>query len=364
MTVRQINLTNKQMIFNSDKMLRLREQYSNTESIDCPAIILLDRNSKLQGERDLLEKILEEVPDNVAEFWKKSLLLEDNGRHKGALFEVKLYNWLKNVCKIDIKPQCHEGNLDFIVSVDGQEIIIEAMASLGKDKNALLDKEIYRMHKTLVQIQLPFIVTVSFKCLKSKLNHKSFNVQVREWLYSENITEYKYREENGNEVICKKKSNPQKKHIVPIVSLTRSISPENLKKKIINKCKQGNKVKKAYVIAAFLDSEHENKETIISAFFGSPGITIDTKSFEAKNFDTDCTGVFYKRDGKGIEKLSGILGFEAIYNEKEQRKKFEPFYIENPMAHFPVKQSIFSVKKAFIPVESNEKDWKMQWINE
>ncbi len=79
------------MIFDSPKMITLREKYHNTPNYGVPEIVNLDRIDEYTGERSLLESLLLDANESRRKDWLGRLINIEDAQFWGAWFEIMLY---------------------------------------------------------------------------------------------------------------------------------------------------------------------------------------------------------------------------------------------------------------------------------
>lgn len=362
------------MVFDSPKMMALRELYKDLENNEVPHIILLDRHDGFDGERKLIEQLADKLASelNKKRFnkWLGNFLVENNNQHLGAWFEIMLYGWLKqNINQkynVNYDPSIMGNNPDFSIGNGKELIVIEARGhGLKNDQRAkkIVSEIIFSI---LQNIYKPFFVNIIVNQYGLTINQDEFIDTINRWLDSPEPKIFHYKDEWGNdfELSAEYKTNQNK---ITIASIEDSqIDHEELKPHLIKKAEQHEVIRKSgipYIIAIFLESSILSCEDVVSALFGLPTIIFNLESDEIAELMIDRSGIFYHENEIWHKDVSATLVFTHRYDESLKTRRLCACYIENPYANVKIESTFFPTEARYIVIARTKSEFKMNWVS-
>lgn len=368
------------MIFNSAKMVALREKYRNLPNYEVPDIVFLDRYDGYQGERILLEKLYKSVSTNKQNGWLGSLINEDEEQHVGAWFEIMLYSWLLNSFDVLVEPVIHGNFPDFVINTPEHQLAIEAKAFLITPEERTKKQKFDRIYSALSSIQKPFLIILEINQLGGKIIINEFVDRVNSWLDSDTAGIFTYQDTLGNILQLKAKKIPSVGKVKVLSTDMLFVNPNVLKKPLSKKAEQHKILRNSgfpYVIAIFLEPSHLTAEIVSEAWFGKTVIVLKQDTDKVVEEKVDESGIqFYKstvlqEDESGIQffvstvqhkSVTGTLVFKARHDEVAKTRYLQSWYIQNPYANVPVDPYIFPVESRYVVVGQDDVNYEMKWV--
>jgi len=353
------------MIFDTESMSKLRAKYANEPRYRIPRIILLDRSDELSGEREYLEELVQSVPKQVQRGWVARLVNTDPAQHLGAWFEMMLYGWLRQLGPVAAEPCVGGSQPDFVLSIAGQEIVVEARACLVGKAEREQDKLKTEVLSLLNSIPLPYIVSVDQLVLNKQADTVDIMDKVDAWLRTSPRLPFHYQDGLGNEM----RLTAQEHATLETVGFRGSKrptwpSPEPLKAPLREKAGQHKELRKAgypYVLAFLLESRMYTAGQVAEAWFGGTKVIVDIEDKQIVSVGPDRTGLLFFGRQVRHRTVSGILVFRADLSTALGRHELKPWYIQNPVARTPVAPSLFPAVSRYISVDEEAGRFTMAW---
>lgn len=356
------------MIFDSQRIETLRDRFAHLPVFYTPQIIALDRNSKLSGERDYLERLTSIAPAEIQRRWLGALISTQDGHHLGAWFEIMLYGWLCDIGRVEIEPGI-EGDLpDFMLkSNDQEELFIEAKSWLIADDERYFEKRQAELLHTLHQVKLPYLIEVTTFQPRGRLQVPAIMSAVTDWLVDLKSREFEFTDDSGNHVRLCVGQRTALEHVMAVGSgETRWVNPHPLRVTLKKKAAQHKRLRQAqhrYLLAIYMESPFYSAEDVADAWFGNPSVTIDKNTLEVVGQGLDGTGLHYFGGTVLHRSVSGTLIFKSHYDEEKQRRELVAWYVQNPYARRAVDPDIFPLQSMLVAVEGSDGSYRMQWRN-
>jgi hypothetical protein len=187
------------MIFDSEQAKRLAKRYDREPDYCVPQSVFMVRSEALEGERQIIERIVASAPDRKHKDWKSRLLSKDDSQHLGAWFEVRLFEWLQDHGSVEVEPQVvSQESPDFLLTSEHAQVSVEARAATRSQH----ERERWCVEATvraiLESIERPFSIHVSLRHIATRIDKSRFQGTVLQWLDETPETEFTYADEAGN----------------------------------------------------------------------------------------------------------------------------------------------------------------------
>ena len=353
------------MLFDSLLCNKIIEKYKNASAPHIPKIVSFLTSYINAGEREYLEKLFEIVPENIKTKWPNELISENNGQHIGTWFEMMLFGWLSEFSDVIIEPNIKGTLPDFLININGEEIIIESKALLIDDEQRIQDSLDGAVFSALNKIEKGFIVRITEQILKTLPNISKLVNEIKTWLDTSPNDNYTFKDQNGN---CIKlqvidKTNLNKLSVIGNASFS-FINPEPLKNPLKRKASQHKVLKQLnypYIIAIFFESMMLTANDVKTALFGNEKITIYLNNKTVVNATIDLSGIHFYKNKILHKSVNGTLVFTSSYDENEKRRFLKAKFIQNPYCDKRINYSNFPVESSFIIKNELGLKYEMAW---
>lgn len=346
-------------------MEEIRRDYSETPNFRVPGIIFLDRFEGLSSERNLLEQVIQSVPDAVAKDWTSRLLSQEHGMHMGVWFQIMLMPWLQQIGQTVAEPIINGANPDFLVTVGSQELVIEAKVFLQSEEQREQDAVDYDILRILQSINRPYRIEIDELHWAGAVAEDNLRQRVISWLDNQDWELFRYRDEDGNRLEMIAHFSPTMKKLgVMGPARTFYANPDRLKRPLSTKGNQHKTIRRAgypYVVAILLEDRTLSAEEVVEAWFGKQQAIYDVAKDAIVDERNDLSGIhFFGREIRHTS-VSGTLVFRASLNEVLQRHELRSWYIQNPYAKTPIDPSLFPVEGRFVVKDKTPSGYSMSW---
>lgn len=353
------------MIFDIEQAQELCARYADQPDFRVPQSVLLTRSEKLAGERAYLEGLVQSVSDSVRKGWAKRLLSDKHDQHLGAWFEIMLYGWLRQIGEVVAEPQVAGNNPDFLLSVGGKEIVVEAKALPIIDAERERDVRESELCWVLDHINRPFLVSVEAVAFGEPLNVEAFSQKVTNWLDHSPDEPFLFEDNSNNQMLLRAQRHPSLQHVATAATFPAEwIDPTALRVTLSNKAKQHQAIRKRgypYVLAIMPESWKQSAEEIVTAWFGNEQLVIDFNTNEVIEQRIDLTGIHYFGREVVHKSVSGTLVFKREYGKKLKMHQLETWYVQNPYANVSLDLDLFPVQGKYVMMDKTDRNFKMGW---
>ncbi len=355
------------MIFDSPEIASLKTKNERIPKFYWPGILQLAAEEELQGDRKLLEELIQSVPSKKQKDWLGRLVNEKWDQHISAWFEMMLFSWLQNVGQVQVEPEIEGEFPDFSVNIEGKSYIIEARAWLIDPKERREQQILNEIISMIHDIQLPFIILIERYDVHQPINLTKLRNGIVSWLESQPENDFDFYEDPGNHILLKweKTITAKTEHILTLGPTEGYwVNPDLLKSPLKKKSNQHQNIRKAgypYIIAIFLESAIFSAEEVVEAWFGRESVTIDTSTRKIISQGIDMKGLHFKKGEIFHKSVSGTLVFRYGGTGKNGTRILNAWYIQNPYAHVPVRPSIFPIDSIFEVLKKENGFYKMGW---
>lgn len=359
------------MLFNSPRMQKFLQQFANTPDYYAPRAVYLARTPELINERAHLEDVIQLAPRSKQKSWENDLMGKDDGNFLGTWFEIELSDSLRQQGgNVTISPRTEGNDPDFAFSTSGypQEVIIEAKARLRSPGKYKLPLAIAGIRNILEKYQLPYHIFIEDFQLGTNFNLADFDQEVSSWLSSdEPETTFTFTDQYKTKIILEidKRDCKSKNIQVGDTGSAEWIGSSTLEEPLDVKALQHPAIYKAghpYVIAILLDDPELSAEEVADAWFGSEAITYNPQTIQITGILThDKTGLHFSDEKIKHTNVSGTLVYKIYWDEASGRHYLKAWYIENPFADVPIPTNLFKVEDAYIAINRDPQNLKMQW---
>lgn len=356
------------MIFNSNRIKKLIKKYENTSPIDLPTLVYLFKNNRLDSEIKYIEKVLKSVSPENANRWVKEFINANDGLHWGSWFEIRLYDWLKQIGKVEIEPEFLGNYPDFKLSTTERDIFIEAKAFLANKEEKRKRRMDYYLHDLLYDIDLPLRISIEeYKHGKKEVDDQIL-VALRKELPNLNNKPFSFKDKYGNEVKLEIHSNEfGDDTFVAGPSRGFWINTDLLKSPLKEKASQHKALRSSenpYIIALFIESMDFSGQDVVYAWFGKPTVSMNSKNLEVISSGNDLSGLHFGRSKIFHTSVSGTLIFKVGGFSENGERTLSSYYVENPYAKNPISHEIFPVESKYILSQIKENSFHMEWIKD
>jgi hypothetical protein len=354
------------MIFNSPQITRLIEKHSASPEYDIPSVVHLATFEKLAGERQYLESLFLEIPEQKQKHLLSRFASINRSQFWGAWFELMLYGWLKKLGRIDFEMQ--DGDPDFVLH-STHKIAIEARAILTPENEWLADKLLGRVFVLVRQIELPYVIDVLECSAKQKtfFETKRFLSEITRWLELNPNEKYSYDDKHNNHLKLSARYNPNLTRLYcgrvsalnrDLTALRNALSKKSTQHKILRISNT------PYVIAVFLQSSSLSVHEVVSAWLGETVAYYD-KAAGKLITTNDTSGIHYFGTEILHTSVSGTLVFRSSENLDRLCRELKVYWVENPFANDLIKidDSIFPAENKLIVKNKNLSNVSMEWTN-
>ena len=354
------------MLFDNPKIRQLCLRYNDEPDFAVPEIVRLARSPFLTGERMGIEHIFQTLPDAVQKNWRSRFISTDHVQHKSAWFEIMLYSWLGEIGVPTPEPEFLGNHPDFLLNVNGQEVVIEAKAVLIPESVRIQKAWVHEIQWLLNQIEeLSLVVNISEVNLTSRIDAANFLEEVMPWLQNTSRSDFQYEDDQGNHInleILWRREQGGVATAGPSGSFW--IDSSKLQRPLREKAHQHKAIRKSeypYLIAIYLEDKVYSAEEIAEAWFGRETVVVDINTATAVDQRLDMSGIHYFGREIRHRSVSGTLVFQDYYNSNERSRRLQVWYIQNPYATKPVDPTLFPVKGRFVVKGQDERRYQMGW---
>jgi hypothetical protein len=353
------------MIFDSARMIRLREKYSTTPNYEVPEIVFLDRYEGYSSERELLEELLGSVNQQKQKDWLGRLVNEDPSQHIGVWFEIMLFGWLRDHFAVQVEPEILGNYPDFALEINDLHLAIEARALLISPEERERRSKFNRILTTLGSIEKPFSIILKVRKLDGRIDVNRFSDEVSHWLDTSADQEFKYKDDSGNIINLSSRQAPNMRRLGVLSVEWLRVAGDVLRAPLKRKAEQHKALRGAgypYVIAVFLEPSHLSADEVSEAWIGKTNIVYDVDTDQVVEEKFDETGVRFF--GKEIvhQSVTGILVFKVGHDEARKTRFLQSWYMQNPHARVTVSPEIFPVESRFVVVGQDDEMFEMKWV--
>lgn len=359
------------MIFESRKMIELRQEYANDPDNLVPFIVTIDRNDRFENERITLEEAFALVPDSEKKILLGKLINQSRGAHLGAWFQLMLLDWLRSasIGSIEAEPAIFGTRPDFaIVDGTGKEVVVEARAIVDRswdDPNQAITDEVTRL---LRAVERPYVLGLDIESYGDQFDAKGFADFVLDFL-DEGTTEIElYEDGKGTAIAIDAFYHPSTTHLLLAMTLPATIeSGEPLRRPLEEKAWQHKALADhsvPYVIAIYLESSAFSPEEVQEAWLGRETAIVDRQTGEVLGLTVERTGLHFGHHNIRFGNVSGTLVFQSYFDSDLRRRFLTAHYIENPFALFPIDPHLFPCERRYIVVGKGNKSFQMKWVSD
>jgi hypothetical protein len=353
------------VIFDSPKMIELREKYRDLPNYEVPEVVFLDRHEGYSGERLLLESLFTRVSPEKQKDWLGRFVNDLPQQHIGVWFEIMLYGWLMEHFDVVVEPEILGNFPDFVLNILECQLAIEARAFLVPPEEREKKQKFYRIFSSLGSIQKPFSVNLKIEKLGEPIIIAEFVESISLWLDTNAEQELIYNDGLGNSVKLSATQRSTLKKVGVISTEGFSVNPEVLKSPLSEKAGQHKALRKAgypYVIAIFLEPSHLLAEEVSEAWLGRTIVVYDPDTDKVVEEKLDQSGIHYFGCEIRHKSVTGTLVFKANYDNIKKSRYLQAWYIQNPYANIVIDPKIFPVESRFVVVGHDDKMFEVKWV--
>ena len=353
------------MIFDNEKLIRLRLQYIDEPNYKVPYIVFLDRNDDFEDERGLLEECIRKVSANKQKDWLGRLLSKDPEPFLSAWFEIMLMNWLESAGIVCVEPNILGNSPDFLLETDTQGVIIEAKALLTKRDERNYENCRSAFFSVIKEIKYPYAIEMVRDRVVAYPDTDKFVREASHWLETQPHEVYTFVDDDGNQVMFKSSFSTSLEHAALIWSGDAFwVNPDLVKPTLKEKAKSHKAIRRAgypYIIALFIEDFKFSVEEIVIAWFGNEQYIYDTNNLKLVETKRDQGGLHLYRKEITHRSVSGTLVFKEGRIPNFRGRILRSWFIENPYANVKVDISSFLVNYKFIVVGKDNQGYRMDW---
>ena len=354
------------MIFDSQEINSIRTRYIDLSDEQIPLILLLDRHEKFSDERELMEYSIQSAPAKKQREWLGCLFSRDEEQFIGAWFEMMLLDWLKPVGQVDVEPELLNNYPDFMVTVNGEKIVIKAKAMLVSEVDRQQDVWKGLIFRAIKPIKLPYMIVVTAAKLIAQPDTDQFIKNIQNWLETNPQDHYSFEDHHGNFVVCESEYLPSLNKLQMLWTADGAIfvNPDMIKPSLKKKANANQAIRRAgyrYVIALYIEDLLFDGEDVIPAWFGNEVVHIDIQNQKVIDRIRDDLGL-HNSYGKAIHKsVSGTIVFKAEWGKVFKGGQLHGWFIENPYANVKVDPDIVPIEGKYVVVSQSESGIQMAW---
>lgn len=355
------------MIFDSSRMQEIRDQFKAKREFEWPLILKVSEFEELEEERKILENLIGSVELSIQKNWQDRLITQNDSTYLGAWFEIMLYGWMCNFSVPKVQPEIENCLPDFVINLDGQEIVIEAVVRRYTEEEIQKNYFEAAVWWAVHQVDVPYAVSYDASDIIAMPETDNLIKELDEWLRSNYENSLEYRDCSGNKISF----NSFSRKLSAVSSNNfKSNNTRPLKSTLwikSNKHVQLRKKGLPYIIAIYLESHTQKPRDVIEAWLG------DEKFVYEKDFSKFLGGIY---DGTGIsfnkggelrhQDVSGILIFKQKYFEQPMNTLIKGWYFDNPFCDpgIHVDGSLFPIEDCYVVKRKYDDrvtmDWKKQ----
>jgi hypothetical protein len=353
------------MIFDSPKMIELREKYRDLPNYEVPEVVFLDRHEGYSGERLLLESLFTRVSPEKQKDWLGRFVNDLPEQHIGVWFEIMLYGWLIEHFSVTVEPEILGNFPDFVLNVPGCQLAIEAKAFLKPPEEREKKRKFNRIWSALSSIQKPFSVNLKIKKLGKPIVVAEFVKIVSLWLDTKPEDGFAYDDAIGNSLNLTATLRTSLKKVGVVSSEGFWVNPDILKTPLSKKAEQHKALRKAgfpYVIAIFLEPSHLSAEEVSEAWLGRTTIVYDPDTEKVVEEKVDQSGIHYFGREIRHKSVTGTLVFKIGYDNTKNSRYLQSWYVQNPYANVEIDPKIFPIESKFIVIGHDDEMFEMKWV--
>jgi hypothetical protein len=357
------------MLFDSLTMAKLLAKYEGLRDYEIPEVVYLGRSPEMAADRDYLEELVSTAPLTEAkrQDWINRFVKDDYAQYKPSWFEIMLYGWLRDVGNVEVNPSLLGNDPDFVLTINSQQIVIEAYALLEYDEERAWQQRMDELMGVLHEIEKPFFVEIDNYEPDGPLARERLKADVIQWLDAAVSPSFTFQDENGNKISLRVASDIETTHLAVFGSGRSAImvSSDPLKDPLRKKASQHKAIRRAgypYVIAVLLDPWQLSAESVVEAWLGEMKYVWNLNNTENGELVGDLgSGLHVFGSAVRHTSVSGTLAFRAMRNRTLERNVLVGWYIENPFAKVPLGPNLFPVVASYQIINKGQKSLKMGW---
>ena len=349
----------------SERLHNLEKKYKNTNIIDLPSILYWKKFGNIENEIKLINKILKSVGTKIAKKWIKEFVNSTDGKHWGAWFEIRLFDWLSKIGDVEIEPEYKGNRPDFKLRVNNSDIFIEAKSFIKSQEERRNDRLRFYLNHILSTIEYPVLIRIK----KYELGYREIDLNIvlelKKILPKLIGHDYIYEDEYGNKVhLSIIKNRYSEKAYVLGPTDYYFVNTDLLKKPLKEKSQQHSTLRNEnnlYIIALFIESANFSGQDVIDAWFGKPKYILDRKTLRILSIENDLSGLHFGKSKIFHRTVTGTIVFKISGYFKEGYRTFESWFIQNPYSNKQIDSNFFPVDHKFILLKEKENRFIMEW---
>lgn len=355
-----------EMLFRSSEVLRLCEEYAQEPDFAVPEIVRLARSTALTEERQEIEQAFQALPVTVRKELRSRFVSTDHAQHKSAWFQIRLNPWFNKFSRVTSEPQLLGNHPDFLLDINGQQIVVEARAVLIPEAVRISEAREQEVLWILNQIEAPsFAVRLRTVDLQSRIEPAHFLKRVEIWLRNSPEAILVYSDEHDNRIVLQALWKRERGGVAT-VGPTRSswIDSNQFQRPLREKASQHRAIRRSehpYLIAVYLEDMSFSAEEIVEAWFGKQTAIIDINTLEVVDQQIDRSGIHYYGQEIRHRSVTGTLVFRDSFDESQQGRPLQAWYIQNPYASKPIDPAILPVMARFVVQNQDKRNYQMGW---
>lgn len=352
------------MVFDSKEARGMVERFAHAADYCAPQSVFMARSDALEGERQLIDRIVASAPERKHRDWKSRLLSKEDPQHLGAWFEIRLFDWLQEHGSVEVEPQTHANERpDFAVTVQDVRIVLEAMAYAKSSDDRKQDCWEGIVWAAVDAIERPYLLEIDYEVLAGNVDSVDLRNRVEAWLDSVPDDEMVYEDSNGNHI----RFMAKRRDLLKRVLLTGSSNWKTAKpmhRSLSKKAGQHPETRNSgvpYVVAVFLEPLTHSAREVAETWFGRVSEIYDFEKQKIVDSRLDGSGLHFLGTDIRHRTVTGTLTFQRTYSERDKSFGLDARYIENPFANIPIGRDTFHVAARYVMSARTETGFRMAW---
>lgn len=352
------------MIFDSEQANSLAKRYVREPDYCVPQSVLMLRSEALEGERQLIERIVASTPKRKHNDWKSRLLSKDDPQHLGAWFEVRLLEWLQKHGSVEVEPlTIADERPDFAATVQGLRIVLEAVAYTKSSEDRKLDCWEGIVWAAIDTIERPYVLNLDYEVLTGDIDTVDLRDAVMGWLDSAPDEEMIFEDGKGNRIHFVAERRDLLKRVLLVASSSwKTAKP--MHRSLGKKAGQHAETRESgvpYVIAVFLEPLTHSARNVAETWFGRVSEIYDFEKREIVGSRLDGSGLYFLGSDIRHRTVAGTLVFQRLYSDGARSFSLVARYVENPYAIAPIGRDTFKVAARYVVSERSATGFQMSW---
>ncbi len=348
------------MVFDSPIIRDYKQNHVSGElPLNCSTAFHICFNDTLVGERLLVERILGDpgIPRGKIKQWRSTFLqFQQEGNFLGAWFEVRLYDWLCKRFSVSAGEKMGNKTPDFLITINGFPVIVEAMAIQVHQKTADVEKWTKSLDFALREIKKPYWLNITYIDDADLPPVEKVIKKIKKWLKSGADKPLLIKGKDKSICVEFVQTNSSGHLLLSFCSnMFRIVDGKGLYNKLSDKYpRYASSGVKGRIFAYYLGDYHDTSEEVIAALFGERRFMVAQDGSGRIDVTTDTAGILYENQHNEDSDIIGFLVFKSVYDQAQKCLNLRSTFIQNPFCKSGITPADIGADHSFAVIENNE----------